>query len=148
MVHTLGLLATMFLPREEQVHQAEVTAATALYYDLNQERRIRGLPPLELDPRLGEAAIEHVVEMDAGNYFAHESPGGNTPFERMRAAGCRYSYAGENLAEAPNEEVADSALFASRPHRNNTLSPNYHRVGIAVMVDRDGELLFVEDFTD
>lgn len=148
MVHTLGLLATMFFPRHAPVHQAEAIAATALYDDLNQERRARGLAPLELDPRLGQAAIEHVVEMDTGGYFAHESPGGRSPFDRMRDAGCRYSYAGENLAEAPDEEIADSALFASPPHRTNTLSPNYHRVGIAVMLDRDGEFLFVEDFTD
>ncbi|HZZ65142.1 MAG TPA: CAP domain-containing protein [Candidatus Baltobacteraceae bacterium] len=138
----------MFLPREEQVHQAEATAATVLYYDLNAERRLRGLRPLELDAQLGEAAIRHVVEMDAGNYFAHESPGGGSPFDRMQAAGCKYNYAGENLAEAPTAEIADSALFASSPHRNNTLSPNYRRVGIAVILDAYGEFLFVEDFTD
>src|SRR5579864_8112468 len=116
MVHVLGLLATMFLPRAEQVHQAEAVAATALYYDLNHERRAHGLPPLQLDARLGEAAIEHVVDMSTRNYFDHVSPTGQSPFDRMHAAGCEYGYAGENLAEAPSERIADSALFASVPH--------------------------------
>lgn len=148
MLHVLGLLATMFMPRAEQVHLAEAAAATALYDDINNERRTHGLAPLELDPRLGQAAVEHIVDMNTRNYFGHVSPSGVSPFDRMRAAGCQYAYAGENLAEAPNERIADSALINSAPHRRNTLSANYRRVGIAVMVDAYGELLFVEDFTD
>jgi uncharacterized protein YkwD len=66
----------------------------------------------------------------------------------MREAGCSYGYAGENIAQAPSERSADSALYASLPHRDNTLSPNYRRVGIAAMIAPNGELLFVEDFTD
>ena len=149
MGQALALLALLWMPRSQaQVHTAEARAATALYHDVNQERRTRGLPPLQLDSRLSQAAIEHVVEMSNAEYFDHASLNGQSPFDRLHDVGCTYTYAGENLAEAPSERVAASALFASAPHRRNTLSVNYHRVGIAVMFNDAGELLFVEDFTD
>lgn len=147
MVHAL-ILGTMFAKPAVRTHAVEARAATALYYHLNEERRMRGLPALAIDARLSEAAVKHVIDMSEQNYFAHESTNGESPFDRMRDAGCKYSFAGENLAMAPDERVADSALFASAPHRNNTLSPNYRRVGIAVMFNTGGELLFVEDFSD
>ena len=149
MGHALALLAFLWMPKnEERGRAAEARAATALYFDLNRERRSHGLTPLELDSRLSNAAVEHVVEMSDDDYFAHGSPDGQSPFDRMHNAGCSYNYAGENLALAPSERIADSALFASESHRQNTLSANYRRVGIAVMFDDAGELLFVEDFTD
>jgi len=147
MVHALIIGTILAMPRAD-VHAAEAQAATSLYYHLNEERRGRGLAPLALDARLSEAAVKHVVDMSSQNYFAHESASGESPFDRMREAGCSYRFAGENLALAPGEREADSALFASAPHRRNTLSPNYRRVGIAVMFNADGELLFVEDFSD
>lgn len=148
MVHALMLSAMWAMPRRVDTHAAEAQAATALYYSLNRERRERGLAPLVLDMRLDQAAINHVVEMSRRNYFAHVSANGESPFDRMRDAGCTYRYAGENLALATDERTADAALFASAPHRENTLSPNYRRVGIAVMFNDDGDLLFVEDFSD
>ena len=149
MGQALALLALLWMPPSQvHVHAAEARAATALYYDVNQERRTHGLPPLQLDSRLNQAAVEHVAEMSNAEYFDHTSLNGQSPFERMHDAGCAYTYAGENLAEAPSEHLAASALFASAPHRQNTLSVNYHRVGIAVMFNDAGELLFVEDFTD
>ena len=124
----------------------ESRAASALYASLNRERRAAGLPALQIDPALNEAAFDHVVDMARHGYFDHDSPGGITPWERMRSHNCAFSYAGENLALAGSAVQADRALFKSTPHRHNTLSPNFTRVGIAVMVSHDGDLLFVEDF--
>jgi uncharacterized protein YkwD len=121
-------------------------AASALFADVNRERRSHGLTPLRIDSTLNGAALEHVVDMARNRYFAHVSPQGVTPWERMRAHDCTFQYAGENLALASDAEQADRALFASLAHRENTLSPNYTRVGIAVMQAADGRLIFVEDF--
>lgn len=148
MLWPVALLAALWAAPPSHVHDVEVAAATTLYYDINKERRSHGLAPLRLDARLSRAAIEHVVDMRANNYFDHASASGESPFDRMRKAGCAYRYAGENLAQAPSAHIADSALFASAPHRENTLFANYRRVGIAVISDGSGGLLFVEDFSD
>lgn len=124
----------------------ESRAASALYASLNRERRADGLPPLRIDPQLNAAALDHVLDMATNGYFDHDSPRGVTPWDRMRSHNCAFSYAGENLALAGSAVQADHALFKSAPHRANTLSPNFTRVGIAVMSARDGSLLFVEDF--
>ncbi len=149
MVHALLMAALAFRsPAANELHTIAAGAATALYRDLNRARRRHGLGALALDRRLDRAAIVHVADMARRNYFAHESPEGNSPFDRLRQAGCDYRYAGENIAMAPDERIADWALFRSPPHRENILSPNYRRVGIAVSVTAAGELLFVEDFSD
>jgi uncharacterized protein YkwD len=130
------------------VHAALMSVALALFNDVNRERQTHGLPPVVFDARLSGVATDHASDMAKNNYFAHESPSGQTPFERMKAAGCEYHFAAENIAMAPSERVADRALFASAPHRTNTLNLNYTRVGIGVATGSRGELFFVEDFSD
>src|SRR6185295_3795317 len=53
---------------------------------VNQERRIAGLKPLAPDPELTEVARRHSTDMFMRSYFAHETPDGIDPFERMREA--------------------------------------------------------------
>ena len=125
-----------------------MTMAMALFSDVNREREAHGLQPLVLDARLSNVAGSHASDMIAHDYFAHETPNGTSPFDRMRAAGCSFEYAGENIALASDERDADAALFASAPHRQNTLSASYRRVGIGVASDADGNVYFVEDFSD
>lgn len=139
------MLAAVLQPAAA-VSVRESHAASALYASLNRERVREGLPPLQLDPGLSQAALEHVVDMAHNNYFEHTSPGGVTPWQRMHLHNIAFSYAGENLALAGSAVQADHALFRSAPHRANSLSPKFTRVGIAVMATREGELLFVEDF--
>ena len=146
-MHAL-LLALATIAQPPAVLAREARAATVLFARLNQERRQDGLPALELDPELDAAASEHVADMARNNYFEHTSPGGITPFDRMRRLGCTFSYAGENIALADDAAQADRALFKSTPHRENTLNARFNRVGIAVMTNAQGRLLFVEDFSD
>lgn len=123
-------------------------AAFSLLHDINTERMTHGLRPLVLDARLASAAAQHALDMARRRYFAHESPAGDSPFDRMRAAGCSFSSAAENIALAEDVQQADSLLFQSVPHRENTLSPSYSRVGIGVARDADGNEYFVEDFSN
>ncbi|MBB6099024.1 uncharacterized protein YkwD [Deinobacterium chartae] len=55
-------------------------------------------PPLEWNATLARAAAAHARDMAEKGYFAHESPDGKTPFDRIRTAGYRFMSAGENLA--------------------------------------------------
>ena len=125
-----------------------IAMAMALFKDVNREREADGLQPLLLDARLSSVAVSHAGDMVSHNYFAHETADGISPFDRMRAAGCSFEFAGENIALASDERDADAALFSSAPHRQNTLSASYRRVGIGVATDADGDVYFVEDFSD
>lgn len=145
-MHAL-LLAVLTIAQPAGQAPREARAATVLFQHLNQERMRSGLPPLVLDSGLNEAAVEHVADMARNNYFEHTSPAGITPFDRMRRLGCSFSYAGENIALADDALQADRALFKSVPHRDNSLNARFTRVGIAVMANAQGRLLFVEDFS-
>jgi uncharacterized protein YkwD len=144
MLHALMLAAA--LHPAAGVHVRESRAASSLYAALNEERREHGLPTLALDPGLNAAALDHVADMAQNHYFDHDSPSGVTPWDRMRRHDCAFSVAGENIALAGSAIQAERALFKSAPHRANMLSPQFTRVGIAVMVSQNGRLLFVEDF--
>ncbi len=100
---------------------------------VNQERQAAGLNPLAPDPELTEVARKHSADMFARGYFAHDTPEGKTPFDRMNEAGVRFLTAGENLALAPTIPVAHTGLMNSPGHRANILRPQFGRVGIGVM---------------
>lgn len=100
---------------------------------VNQERVARGLNPLAPDPELTEVARKHSTDMFARGYFAHDTPEGISPFDRMRDAGVRFVTAGENLALAPTIPVAHNGLMNSPGHRANILRKEFGRVGIGVM---------------
>ncbi len=100
---------------------------------VNQERTKVGLAPLTLDPRLVPIARQHSEEMFRLRYFGHDSPVTGSPFDRLDAAGIRYSRAGENLAYAQSVAVAHAGLMASPGHRENILRPEFTRIGIGVM---------------
>lgn len=100
---------------------------------VNQERQAAGLNTLAPDPELTEVARRHSADMFARGYFAHDTPEGLTPFDRMLKAGVRFVTAGENLALAPTIPVAHTGLMNSPGHRANILRPQFGRVGIGVM---------------
>lgn len=100
---------------------------------VNQERQAAGLNPLAPDPELTEVARRHSADMFARGYFAHDTPEGITPFERMRAADVRFITAGENLALAPTLPLAHNGLMNSPGHRANILRGTFGRVGIGIM---------------
>ncbi len=100
---------------------------------VNQERAAAGLRPLAADPELTEVARKHSADMFARGYFAHDTPEGLSPFDRMRAAHVEFLTAGENLALAPTLPVAHTGLMNSPGHRENILRPQFGRVGIGIM---------------
>lgn len=116
---------------------------------LNQERASRGLSSLTLDTgKLRDVARAHSRDMFARGYFAHDTPEGKTPFDRMREGGVTFLAAGENLAFAPDVEIAHKGLMNSPPHRKNILDPDFHRVGIgAISAGFRGEM-FTQNFTN
>ncbi len=115
---------------------------------VNKERTSRGLPPLDLEGNLTNLAIDHAKDMFKRGYFSHYTPEGFSPFDRMGIANISFQAAGENLALAPNTDLAMQGLMKSPGHRANILSPDFGRVGIGVV---DGGIygeMFVQEFTN
>lgn len=100
---------------------------------VNKERVANGLNPLAPDPELTEVARSHSADMFARGYFAHDTPEGLSPFDRMKNANVRFTTAGENLALAPTLPIAHTGLMNSPGHRANILRKEFGRVGIGVM---------------
>jgi uncharacterized protein YkwD len=113
---------------------------------VNKERVAAGLKPLAADPELTEVARRHSADMFARGYFAHDTPEGRDPFERMREANVRFVTAGENLALAPTVQVAHRGLMNSPGHRANILYPQFGRGGIGIMDGGIRGLMISQEF--
>jgi uncharacterized protein YkwD len=128
--------------------KVDTAAETEMLNLVNKERIRNGLAPLILDVKLREVARAHSMEMFRLGYFGHNSPVKGSPFDRMRQAGIKFFVAGENLAYAQNVYVAHTGLMESPDHRENILSPFFHRIGIGVVnAGLYGEM-FTQEFTD
>lgn len=100
---------------------------------VNKERVSRGLKSLEFDSKLRNIARAHSADMFQRGYFSHYSPEGETVADRASKAGIDFLVIGENLAFAPNVELAHKGLMNSEGHRVNILSENFGKIGIGVM---------------
>jgi uncharacterized protein YkwD len=115
---------------------------------VNTERASAGLKPLVADERLQAIARQHSLEMFEKDYFSHTSPTSGSPFDRMHAAGIQFEVAGENLAYAPNVDIAHRGLMNSPGHRANILRPEFGRVGIGVIRSQAQGSMFSQEFTN
>ncbi len=108
---------------------------------VNHERALHGEAPLRANTDLQQAAQGHTESMVANDYFEHLGPGGQTPLQRMRAAGyisspqIGYSV-GENIAWGSlwlgNPRSIVAAWMASPGHRANILDGRFRDTGIGV----------------
>lgn len=115
---------------------------------VNRERVAAGLKVLAPDPETTAVARRHSLDMFVRGYFAHETPEGLDPFDRMRAGNVRFVTAGENLALAPTVRVAHSGLMNSPGHRANILRPQFGRLGIGIMDGGIRGLMVTQNFRD
>ena len=109
---------------------------------LNAERQQEGLAPLRADGALARAARRHAEDMAERDYFAHESPEGTGPHERIRRAGYRDArLTGENLAKGEREAGAPSSIvdgwMHSPGHRANILRAGFEEIGVGIASDGD-----------
>jgi uncharacterized protein YkwD len=125
---------------------------TALTNDFRQQN---GLPPLELEARLTEAARYFAGYLASTGKLDHDADG-TTPPERVKKRGYSYCAVAENLASEYN-----SAGFApdrlsmsfvqgwrdSPTHRDNMLLPEITQIGVGVARSpKDGEYFGVQVF--
>jgi uncharacterized protein YkwD len=89
------------------------------------------VPSLEEDDLLRCAARNHSADMGIRNFFAHENPDGETPYDRIDYTGYVRLAAGENIAagqRTPAEVV--SSWVASDGHCQNIMRSEFTELGV------------------
>jgi uncharacterized protein YkwD len=108
---------------------------------INRKRAENGESPLVANADLEQAAESHAQELIADDYFAHVSPSGETPVDRIRDTGYipdpSDGYViGENLAwgtyQLSTPQAIVAAWIASPGHLANILETQYRETGIAI----------------
>lgn len=96
----------------------------------NEERRRRGLPPLEVDKELMNSAREHASWMTRTRRFIHT----------RRAVA-------ENIAMGqPYSRAAVRAWMNSSGHRANILNPQHRRIGVGAFRTEHGTIYWCQQF--
>lgn len=99
----------------------------------NVLRSSLGFSTLKANPTLESAAWQKLQDMIGGQYFAHTSPSGISPWYWFDLSKYKYTYAGENLAIGFVDAKTTVDAWANSPsHRANLLNPNYKEIGIAI----------------
>src|SRR5580693_4996623 len=108
---------------------------------INQERARNNELPLHVNQQLQQAAQSHSEQMMSEDYFAHVSPAGETPVERVTEAGYlpngQVGYTiGENIAwgtlSLATPQAIVEAWIASPEHLANILESKYQDTGIGI----------------
>lgn len=128
---------------QSAIGQGEEQQAFAL---LNADRRANGLKALGWNQQLADLAREYAQDMINRDFFSHDNPEGQSPFDRMRLRGIKFGSAAENLAFNRSVEAAERAFMDSPGHRANILDSDFTQVGIGVCRDMNGTVYVVQEF--
>lgn len=100
---------------------------------INANRRANGLPQLQFNQRLGQAAMSHACDMSVNGFFGHNGSNGSDIVRRVNATGYRHCTVAENLAWGyPNSNQIVSGWMNSPKHRSNMMHPRVEEFGVAV----------------
>jgi uncharacterized protein YkwD len=99
---------------------------------INDYRQTNGVGPLENSAALNSASHLHSQDMGERGFFAHVSPDGATPWDRMDAEGYDYNtLRAENIAAGQSSaERVFEAWRNSEGHNRNMLDPDLDTIGI------------------
>ena len=146
---TLTLLAPIVHAAGPAGGDRELAALeAALHESVNALREREGLIPLRRDPAIDAVARAHSLDMGTRRFFAHETPEGLTPPDRLARGGISgITLAAENVGLTsradPNREIVQGWL-ASPIHRRNLLAPMFNGTGIGVARAADGTLYYTQ----
>jgi uncharacterized protein YkwD len=114
------------------------TARSAIHADsvlayTNAERYKRDIPFLSTNDALSQVARQKMLDLFARQYFAHESPTGESVSDLAKEVGYKYIVVGENLAlgDFGTSKAVVDAWMNSLGHKKNILSESYSEIGIA-----------------
>lgn len=132
LVKVLAIVIPITLP-SSSLYSSAITPQNILQLT-NQTRRNVGIGDLKLNDKLSRAAQAKAQDMLAGQYFAHTSPSGTTPWIWIKKAGYAYRHAGENLAvHFSSAEEVQEGWMASPSHRANIVSSKFSELGVGIV---------------
>lgn len=99
---------------------------------INDLRRHNSRGPLQVHPKLVEAAAAHAKELATRGRLAHFSADSGSLKTRLKQLGVRAEVVAENLAEADDPRAAIQALIDSPGHKRNLLMRGVSHIGVAV----------------
>jgi len=96
---------------------------------------------------LAAAAQEQAEYLIKKKSISHTGAHGSDPASRAKKHGYSWSYVGENIAKGQEslEDVVKSWM-KSPPHCRNIMNGNYTEFGAAVVVAKNGQLIWVQVF--
>lgn len=99
--------------------------------DCHSEGTFGPAGPLTMNPALRCAARVHSKDMVDQNYFDHTGPNGDTPGDRIDAAGYAWSTWGENIAAGNSTAAATMDQWMnSDGHCANIMNPSFSEIGV------------------
>ncbi|RIA55686.1 Cysteine-rich secretory protein family protein [Dichotomicrobium thermohalophilum] len=105
---------------------------------VNRYREDNGLPPLDLDPQLEQAALAHAQDLADHDRISHFGSDGSDPWERVQRTGYDPKVAAENVGTG---QLTFGELFRewkrSPDHNSNLLLPDATHMGVAVVQNPD-----------
>ena len=112
---------------------------------IDQERTKQGIPPLQVDPRLTQAARKHTEVVTQHHALSHQFDGEAPLALRVSNENLPSDKEAENVSFAPNAAADHGTMMNSSDHRANILNPDYNVVGVGA-VRCNGGLWVTEDF--
>ena len=98
---------------------------------INQARIDEGVDALTINPTLNQVAQDFAQQMDDEDFFSHLSPNGDSAADRVRDAGYKYRFVGENIAKGQvTAQFAFDTWKESAGHWDNIINPNYTETGL------------------
>ena len=99
---------------------------------VNELRSENGVRAIAYSPRLERAAQRHATDMARGNFFSHTGRNGSSVGDRARAAGYKWCYVAENIAQGQTSLTsAMNAWVNSRGHRRNIMNRKAREFAVA-----------------
>ncbi|MGB7266889.1 MAG: CAP domain-containing protein, partial [Terracidiphilus sp.] len=108
-------------------------ASEQIFALANEARAQAGVGRLQWDPALADAALQHCRRMAQEGPIAHRYGGEADLSGRAAQAGAHFSVIEENVAVGPSADAIHEEWMHSPGHRQNLLSPDVDRVGVAVV---------------
>jgi len=143
-----GLVALMALCATSWPQGAGSESAAAeqeLFRMTNRDRAEAGVPELEWNEWLAQAARKHAAEMARRGRLSHQFPGEPGLRDRVAATSIHFNASAENIALGLITAGINQDWMLSPGHRANILDPKYNAIGVAVVRNGD-ELYAVTDF--
>ncbi len=150
--HDGWIVFVAMLASQQQVPEDLASWSAEVFERINRIRGEHDLPPLKRDPQLDAAALAHSEDMATRSYFAHISPEGSEPGDRVREQERPFFRVGENIAfNRAEPDPIDSAVkgwMNSPGHREHILDPAFRFSGLGIAETTEGGFYFTQLFLE